>query len=137
MRTLNGMDKLLTEINDIFHPLNVDVFYPKRYDVRNYPTNQTAPVSPYSLQKDDSGITITADIPGCSREGVSIIVNDKRLEISATREGEKNPSFVRHFELLPTTDASSILATVKNGVLKITIPTAKPPEPTRIEIKVN
>lgn len=92
-------------------------------------------------------VVITADVPGADEKSTDITINDDELEISAkvsdeTPEGSEPAyaeyevgDFRRTFTLPEFVDKEGIRAVVKNGVLKLTLPKIKPPEPKKIEVR--
>ena len=91
------------------------------------------------------------DVPGCSKDDVSVQVKDKVVEISGQRkheireeDQEKNlrrversfGSFKRSFTLPESVDDSLVEAKLLNGVLEVKIPKREPvqPEPRSIPI---
>lgn len=92
-------------------------------------------------------VVITADVPGADEKSTDIMINDDELEISAkvsdeTPEGSEPAyaeyevgDFRRTFTLPEFVDKEGIRAVVKNGVLKLTLPKIKPPEPKKIEVR--
>ncbi len=89
----------------------------------------------YSVKSGPDGTTVTVDVPGCSREDVSVTVEGRILRLAGTRPGTKS-SFERNFKLAVSSDATAIVATVKDGVLTVAVPGVKRPPETRVDIKV-
>ena len=125
---------------------------------RDAQTRQTAPqeqgreqpfvVPPVDVFENESGITLLADLPGVSRDRLGVRVDGDNLVIEATAStawpqdmqlvyGEAQyPSYRRQFTLSRELDASGIEASLKDGVLKLTIPKLEEAKPRRIEVKV-
>jgi HSP20 family molecular chaperone IbpA len=98
--------------------------------------------------EDEAGFTLTADLPGVSKDRLGIKVNGDNLLI----EGEvatpvpqgmellyaemRTPHYRRSFTLSRELDASKIEAKLNDGVLKLRIPKAEQAKPRRIEIRV-
>lgn len=105
-------------------------------------------IPPVNVIEDEGGITVTADLPGVSRDRLDVKVNGDTLVI----EGEASvavprdldllyaemraPQFRRTFTLSRELDASKIDANLKDGVLKLRIPKVEQARPRRIEVKV-
>ena len=99
------------------------------------------------VYEDETGITLTADLPGVSKERLGVKVNGDNLLIEgdvavpASQEMELMyaeilaTSYRRSFTLSRELDASKIDANLKDGVLKLRIPKAEEAKPRRIEIK--
>jgi HSP20 family protein len=125
---------------------------------RDAQTRQTAPqeqgreqpfvVPPVDVFENESGITLLADLPGVSRDRLGVRVDGDNLVIEATAStawpqdmqlvyGEAQyPSYRRQFTLSRELDPSGIEASLKDGVLKLTIPKLEEAKPRRIEVKV-
>jgi HSP20 family protein len=105
-------------------------------------------VPPVDVFENDAGITLLADLPGVSRDQLSVRVDGDSLAIEATAAtagpermeliwGEAQiPSYRREFTLSRELDGSRIEATLKNGVLKLAIPKREEARPRRIEVRV-
>jgi HSP20 family molecular chaperone IbpA len=98
--------------------------------------------------EDAHAVTLLADLPGVPREKLDIKVHDGSLTI----EGEsvvpvpsnlalshaevRAPYFSRRFTVSDDFDTSQIEASLKDGVLKLTIPRRDEAKPRRIEVNV-
>ncbi len=87
------------------------------------------------IKRVDGAYVLEVEVPGMAPEEVEVEAHDSVLTIQGQRETENEEtednfvrrersygSFVRRFTLPKNTDADAIEATVKNGVLEITIP---------------
>lgn len=93
-------------------------------------------------------VVVTVDVPGFDRNEIDVRVDDRTLWIEATREEavdegddtylrrERSRRFNRRSITLPAEgDPEDVEATLRNGVLTVTIPKATPSESVRhIEI---
>lgn len=105
-------------------------------------------VPPVDVFENESGITLLADLPGASRDGLGVRVDGDSLFIEATAapSGPDNmelvygeaqiPSYRRQFTLSRELDASRIEAALKDGVLRLTIPKLEEARPRRVEVRV-
>ena len=105
-------------------------------------------VPPVDVFENESGITLLADLPGVSRDRLGIRVDGESLLIEATAAtvGPKDmqliygeaqyPSYRRQFTLSRELDAARIEATLKDGVLRLTIPKMEEARPRRIQVQV-
>ena len=110
--------------------------------------NLAALLPPVDIYEDESGITLTADLPGVSKERLGVKVNgdnlliDGDVSVPAPQDMELlyaeiiASSYRRSFTLSRELDASKIEANLKDGVLKLRIPKAEEARPRKIEIKV-
>ena len=105
-------------------------------------------VPPVDVFENESGITLLADLPGVSREGLGVRVDGDSLFIEGTAAtvGPENmeliygeaqfPSYRRQFTLSRELDASRIEASLKDGVLRLSIPKLEEAKPRRIDVRV-
>lgn len=94
----------------------------------------------------ENGLSVIADLPGVTKEGLNVKVEEGILTIEGkiTHEFLKNPiftefepvNFFRQFELPDAIDQEKISAELKHGVLKVTLPNAEKEKPKKIEINV-
>jgi HSP20 family protein len=105
-------------------------------------------IPPVDIVEDETGITITADLPGASKDRLEIKMEGEHLLIEAeaavavpeglqllhTEIGE--PRYRRAFRLSRELDGSKIEASLKDGVLTLRIPRIEQAQPRRIEVQV-
>jgi len=102
---------------------------------------------PVDVIEDVSGITLYADLPGVSREGLNLHVEASTLTIEA-ESSLKVPDglkishtevalgrFRRVFTLSKELDTEKVTAELDQGVLKLRIPKTSHAQPRRIEVK--
>ncbi|GAC1606917.1 MAG: Hsp20/alpha crystallin family protein [Ramlibacter sp.] len=105
-------------------------------------------VPPVDIFEDEASITVLADLPGVSREQLGVRVDGETLVIEARanaigvpKEMElvyseaQFPSYRRQFTLSRELDPARIEASLKDGVLRLTIPKAEEARPRRIEVR--
>lgn len=98
--------------------------------------------------EDETGITLLADIPGVSKDGLDIKVENESLSIEGTVTAAtpqameasyaevRLPRYRRSFTLSRELDSGRIEASLKDGVLKLRIPKHEQAQPRRISVKV-
>lgn len=99
------------------------------------------------LRETDDHYQVQADLPGVSKEDVSITVEDNQLTIRGERQAESRTeddhvvrmerafgSFYRSIRLPRAVDESEIKATFTDGVLTVTLPKTEKSRPKKIEI---
>lgn len=103
---------------------------------------------PVDVIEDSTGITLYADLPGVSKDGLNLHVEADTLTIEgelgfAVPEGMEPshaevsvPRYRRVFTLSKELDTEHVSAELTQGVLKLRIPKAEHAKPRRIEIKV-
>ena len=97
--------------------------------------------------ENENGITVKADLPGVSKESLSIRVDGETLTIegrvglgeSTQLQGVyaeiRNASYRRSFMLSRDLDTEKIDASMKNGVLTLTMPKVERAKPRRIPVR--
>lgn len=108
----------------------------------------TPVLPPVDIFEDESGFTVLADLPGVSKERLTVRVDGESLVIEGAAEapvggdmtliyGEVlNPLYRRSFTLSRELDPSRIEAKMQSGVLRLSIPKAEEAKPRRIEVAV-
>jgi HSP20 family protein len=129
-----------------------DSFWPNLYEpLRKFGAKITDWLSPASeASSDDASYRISIELPGVSEADVDLQASDGMLVVS----GEKSESreekgdtwyfserqygaFRRTFRLPPDALADQAQATMKDGVLEVTIPRQASPERKSQKIKIN
>jgi len=111
------------------------------------PTREGVMYVPYvNIIEDNESITLKADVPGATKDGIDIDVREGVLTLTATvepppqrlrpvyREYEVG-GFTRRFTLGERIDQSRINASLDDGVLTLVLPKAEEAKPRKIEIK--
>ena len=100
------------------------------------------------IVENETGITLLADMPGVSKERLTIRVDGENLVIEGAAEVQvpeqlqllhselRTPFFRRSFTLSRELDAAKIEASLRDGVLRMHIPKAEEAKPRRIEVNV-
>jgi len=104
-------------------------------------------VPPIDVQETEEAYLFTAELPGMSKDDVSITLEDNLLTLSGERslkekeEGENfhrveraYGSFSRSFSLPSQVDSSKVEASFKDGLLTVEIAKAEQAKPRKIEI---
>jgi HSP20 family protein len=91
------------------------------------------PLVDTNLDEKDNTLTITAEMPGITKQDVKVAVDDGLVTIHAEKGDKKY-----HTELPIGTelDSDTAKATYTNGILELKIKLKKPPKPKAKEIKV-
>ena len=89
------------------------------------------------LEQKDDGYTLVAQVPGLSKEDITMSVENNILKISGQKEISKNltTTIDKEFKIGNDVNQSKISAKVENGVLYIDLPKAK--DKTAKIIKIN
>ena len=112
-------------------------------------TEEAVLVPAVDIVEDQHGITLRADLPGVSKENLSIGVDGDNLTIEGTVNlGESQrmqavyaevrvAHYKRTFVLSRDLDATKIDAAIKNGVLTLTVPKSEQAKPRRIAVRAD
>lgn len=111
--------------------------------------NRTAETSaPTDVWESETAYEITVDLPGLAESDVTVSVADDVLTLraerkSVAREGakphlrERRPhAFARQFSLGQSIDAEAVKASMKHGVLTVTVPKVKAQGARQIPVTV-
>jgi HSP20 family protein len=94
------------------------------------------------------GAVVLVDLPGCDEGSVDIRVEEGVLTIRGRVQPESHPGheltygeyrvgdFERSFSVSELIDTEHIEATVKDGVLRVTLPKTEAAKPKKIQVKV-
>jgi HSP20 family protein len=101
---------------------------------------------PVDIFEDENGLVVMADLPGVSKDGLNIEVNDNILTIQGRAKhnlpGEpvyrefELVNFFRQFQLSDQVDVTKITADLKHGVLTLRLPKAEQAKPKQIQVQV-
>ena len=98
--------------------------------------------------EDTHAVTMLADLPGVSNDKLDVRVHDGSLTIEAesvvpvrpnltlSHTEVRAPYFSRRFTVSDDFDTSRIDASLKDGVLKLTIPRRDEAKPRRIDVRI-
>ncbi len=112
------------------------------------PDNQTALLPKVDVFEDATGITLIADLPGVSKEKLTLNVEGETLQIEGEITSDmpedikaiyaevQTPRYRRLFTLSRELDTEKIDASFKNGVLNLRIPKMEHAQPRKIEVRV-
>ena len=99
------------------------------------------------IYENDEEILLLADMPGTTREDISINIDNGRLVIASPRRVEKIGScnweefgdleYRRTFSVPQSIDVGKVNAELKEGVLRLHLPKSEKAKPRQIEIKAH
>ncbi|MES9971046.1 MAG: Hsp20/alpha crystallin family protein [Candidatus Thiodiazotropha sp.] len=99
------------------------------------------------IYEDETGITLKADLPGVTREGLDIQVDKETLSIDGKAEIEmpeamqavyadvRATRYQRSFSLSSELDGDKAEASLNDGVLSLRIPKREQYQPRKIEVR--
>jgi HSP20 family protein len=103
------------------------------------------------VSETESAYLVKAELPGVSRDGLDVTINDGVLTINAERNEEKKEEkegrlirqeryygkFVRSLRLGSDVDESKVEARYEDGVLHLSLPKTAEVKPRKVDIKVS
>lgn len=97
---------------------------------------------PVDLYEDKDNTYVRAELPGATRDAISVEIVDGSLSIQASRkeksgEGESTLSFNRLVSIPDEVQADKVSASYENGILTVTLPRTEKSKPKKITVSVN
>lgn len=101
---------------------------------------------PMNLAESEEAIHIDALVPGLSLEDIELTLTDKTLEIKGERKApegtfyqQERPAgaFQRIVTLGVPIDRDKVAASLKDGILRVTLPKAEAVRPRKIDIAIS
>lgn len=98
-----------------------------------------------TVMENEDGYTLQVEMPGVSKEGLEMWVENNELTIVGRRSTpavqgtmihreSRRENFRRTFELDPSIDAGKIGAKIEQGVVTLTLPKAEQVKPRKISV---
>jgi HSP20 family protein len=96
---------------------------------------------PVDLYEDKENTYVRAELPGISRDDVSVEMIEGYLTITAVRketagDGEESVSFSRSISIPEDVHSDKVAAAYQDGVLTVTLPKREEVKPKKINIQV-
>lgn len=137
----------LSSIQDKMNQLFEDTFTRTKGREEGLGTGMWTPA--VDIYETNEAVTVKAELPGLTREQVGIEVKDGLLTLRGERKVEKEVkeenyhrieraygTFLRSFSLPASIDQEKISATLKDGVLELTLPKKEQAKPKQITVAV-
>ena len=136
-RPVDEVDRLRQEVNDLFGSFlsGTEPFFSRVYPALN-------------ISEKDNNFYVRAELPGVNVDSLDISVVEGRLQIRGERKieveeqktsyhrREREAGFFRRTIALPArVDPGKVSASMKNGVLTITLPKSEEAKPKKITVK--
>lgn len=123
-------------------------------DLMSPPAASLAEVSrllpPVNVREDEKNFYVEAEVPGFTQDQIDVSIHQNVLTIKGERAEQKEEqdenfirrerstgSFTRSFRLVSDIDAGKINASLKNGVLHVTLPKAAAAQTRKIAVTGN
>ena len=101
-------------------------------------SSSAAPRFPVDLYEDKDNLYVRAELPGVTRDAISVEVVEDFLNLNATRKsGEESFSLSRSITIPAAVQADKVSAAYENGVLTVTLPKQEQVKPRKITVSVN
>ena len=78
------------------------------------------PLAGYTVERQKNSVVIRVDVPGRSHKDIDLTLNDAIIKVVAKKTATR-AEVTRRFRVNRRTDMSDITATVKNGLLTVTV----------------
>jgi HSP20 family protein len=97
---------------------------------------------PVDVYGDKANTYVRAELPGVTRDAISVEVVDGSLSIQASRKGkspggEDTVSFSRVIGVPTEVQTDKVTAAYEDGILTVTLPKVEEAKPTKINVSVN
>ena len=122
---------------------------PRHLQARGARESDLAMLPAVDVYEDADGLTVLADMPGVSRERLNVRVERNTLliegDLEVTLPGQlegiyadvRASHYQRRFALSDELETEKIQATLKDGVLRVTIPKRPESKPRKIEVQAS
>lgn len=142
LRRLNGLDPvsaLRGEMDRLFHDFAEELPLERLMGPRGFPA--------LNVWEDAEHLRVEAELPGLTMNDLEILVVGNELTIKGARKDQQRPgvsfhrrergvgAFSRVLRLPVAIDAEAVEASLKDGVLLVTLPKACEARPRKIEVK--
>ena len=142
---LREMEQAQNRLNRIFSG-----GFPNRIGSDEIPSMAVADWSPeVDISEDDQGYLLKADLPEMKKDDVRVTVEKGILSVSGERKNEKEDqkkkfhrielsfgTFRRSFTLPEDADSTKVTADLRDGVLRVHLPTARVAKSKATQVKV-
>jgi len=110
--------------------------------------NNTTFTPAADIYETDDGAVLVLDVPGCDEGSVAVAIEDGVLTIHGTVKPDEFPDlelasaeysvgdFERSFTVSEMVDVKNVGASLKDGVLRLTLPKAEIAKPRKIDVKL-
>ena len=117
------LDDLLTEMNIVF---NDKFFLNRRKD------NSIK----YNTESDDSGVTLTMEVPGYNNSLIDVTVEGKTLVVEGKSSSGNLDGFKEKFSLGDKFNGEEVEALIVDGMVTVSIPYKESVKPRKVKVKV-
>lgn len=100
-------------------------------------SHQSPSTPAVDLLESESNYLILAELPGVSRDDITIELESQQLRLETHEATDTGPHFSRRFKLPLEVDPQGIEASLQDGLLSVRIPKTAPAGARRIEVKAN
>ena len=138
-RLFGNMSQLRSKLNNLYTDYD-------RPSATDYPWTMDTNLPRTNLYEDHDHFEIIAEVPGIHKDNLNVKIQGNYLEISGSRDSDRPDgykvhktereifSFSRSFTLPADVDATKVEATLKDGILHMTLSKSEEAKPKRISI---
>lgn len=138
-RLFGNMGLLRSRLNNLYTDYD-------RSSSQDYPWTMDTNLPRTNLYEDGDHFEFIAEVPGIHKDNLNVNIQGNYLEISGSRDSDRPDgykvhktereifSFSRSFTLPADVDATKVDATLKNGILHMTLPKSEEAKPKKISI---
>jgi len=120
----------------------------KKFKKDAYNSEELISVPPVDIYETENEYVLKAEMPGVTKEGVEVTLNNKELEINGKINGnlpeDKNLKYSefklynyhRKFTVGDGINSKALTAKLENGLLTLILPKSEEVKPRKIEVKV-
>ena len=100
------------------------------------------------IYEDDEKITVVAEMPGVSQDGIEVSLEEDLLTIRGEKQTDELPEcrqllqefetghYLRRFTVAETIDQENVQAALNDGLLTVVLSKKAPAKPKKIEVRV-
>ena len=90
----------------------------------------------YDTETDDSGVTLTMEVPGYNNNLIDVTVEGKTLVVEGKSNSGNLDGFKEKFSLGDKFDGTEVEATIVDGILTVSVPYVESVKPRKVKDKV-
>ena len=121
----NMLDDFFGDLNTIFESSKLPIYNRRINKIMNYHTTN-----------DDSGVTLTMEVPGYNKKLVDVTVENNTLVIEGKSNSGDTGGFIEKFSMGDKFNNDGVEATIVDGILTVSIPFKESVLPKQIKVKV-
>ena len=121
----NVLDSFFGDLNTMFESSNLPTYNRRMNKYINYSTSN-----------DDSGVTLTMEVPGYNKKLIDVTIENNILVIEGSSNSGDTDGFVEKFSMGDKFNSENIEAKIVDGILTVSVPFKESVLPKQIKVKV-